>query len=213
MTAITELTCDELLTTTRNVRRWLDLTRDVDLELVKDCLRLALQAPNGGNRQGWRWIVLTDADRRARLAEIYRRAFYERNGALLDATDEATRRMMTSARALADNLARVPVLVIPCLRLDRTHLPAGNQASTWASLLPAAWSYMLAARSRGLATAWTTAHLHHEREAAELLGLPPTVHQGGLIPTARSLKSTFGPAQRRPLEDVLHINGWQGEAG
>jgi nitroreductase len=211
MTATGELSCDELLSTTRNVRLGLDLTSDVDLELVKDCLRLALQAPNGANRQHWRWIVLTDADRRARLAEIYRRAFYARNGARLDTADEATRRMMASAQALAENLARVPVLVIPCLQLDREHLPAGNQASTWGSLLPAAWSYMLAARSRGLATAWTTAHLDREREVAELIGLPPTVHQGGLIPTARSLRATFRPAKRRPLDDVLHLNGWQGE--
>ena len=214
MTATRELSTTELLSCTPTVRRGLDLTSDVDLATVKDCLRLAMKAPNGANRQHWRWVVLTDPEPRARVAEVYRRAFYQRNaGALerLDGSDHRTRRMLTGGRDLADHLHRVPVLVIACLELGTERLPEGNQASVWGSLLPAAWSYMLAARARGLATAWTTAHLDREREVADLLGLPPTVHQGVLLPTAHSRKATFRPAPRRPVEEVLHVNGWHGE--
>lgn len=216
MTTTLDLTGAELLSSTRTVRRQLDLAREVDPAIVKDCLRLALQAPNGANRQHWRWIVLADPGRRAEVSDVYRRAFYRRHGSALDqpaGADAAGRRILTGARYLAENLHRVPVLVIPCLQLDSARLPAGNQAGTWASLLPAVWSYMLAARIHGLATALTTVHLDSEQEVAELLGLPPTVHQGCLLATAHSRKATFRPARRRPLEEVLHIDGWQGEAG
>jgi nitroreductase len=207
------LTCAELLSSTRTVRRGLDLTRSVDLAVVKDCLRLALQAPNGSNRQRWQWIVLTDPGLRAEVSTVYREAFYRRNGQLLDRLDTVdgpTRRMLSSARYLADNLSRVPVLVLPCLELDSERLPAGNQAGLWASLLPAMWGYMLAARLNGLATALTTAHLDRERDVADLLGLPARVHQGGLLPTAHSLRTAYRPASRRPLDEVLHIDGWFG---
>ncbi|MER7128597.1 nitroreductase family protein [Streptosporangium saharense] len=208
-----DLTCDELLTTTRAVRRGLDDTRPVDLELVKECLRLALQAPNGSNGQRWRWIVLTDPDVRAGIADVYRRAFLERSASLLarlDELDPRTRRMAIDSRDLAERLHRIPVLVVPCLELADERLPEGNQAGLWASLLPAMWSYALAARSRGLATTWTSVHLDREREAAELLGLPPNVRQGGLLPTAHGLKTVYGPGPRLPLEEVLHIDGWKG---
>jgi nitroreductase len=118
--------------------------------------------------------------------------------------------VIADARALADRLHRVPVLVIPCLDVQGGKLPTGNQAGLWASLLPAAWNYALAARSRGLVTAWTSVHLDREREVADLLGLPPTVRQGALLPTAHPLRATFRPGPRLPLEQVLHHDGWQG---
>ncbi|MET9895059.1 nitroreductase family protein [Streptomyces sp. NPDC006465] len=213
MTDEPPLSCEELLTTTRCVRRGLDLDRAVDPDLVKDCLRVALQAPNGNNRQNWRWILLTDPRIRADVAEVYRAAFHDRNAATLEPlaeVPEATRSVITDARALADRLHRVPVLVIPCIEVPDGRLPTGNQAGVWASLLPAAWNYALAARSRGLVTAWTAVHLDREREVADLLGLPPTVRQGALLPTAHPLRDTFRPGPRLPLEQVLHHDGWQG---
>ncbi|HEX4701848.1 MAG TPA: nitroreductase family protein [Pseudonocardiaceae bacterium] len=212
---MTDLTCIELLTTTRSVRAGLDLTRDVDLDLVKTCLRIALQAPNGTNQQRWRWIVLTDPDLRAKVADIYREAFYARNQAALDGADSidpAAAKILRSARDLAEKLHLVPVLVIPCLELDDPRLPDGNQAGLWGSLLPAAWSYALAARAHGLATTWTTVHLAREWRVGRLLGLPQTVRQGALLPTAHPLRTRFRPATRRPLDDVLHVNGWHPEA-
>ncbi|MFF5538089.1 nitroreductase family protein [Streptomyces cinerochromogenes] len=201
-----------MLTTTRSVRRGLDLDRPVDPELVKDCLRIALQAPNGNNRQNWRWIVLTDPAIRADVAAVYRAAFHDRNaGALqrLAELPEETRSVLSGARALAERLHRVPVLVIPCIEVPDGRLPDGNQAGLWASLLPAAWSYALAARSRGLVTAWTAVHLDREREVADLLSLPPSVRQGALLPTAHPRRTTFRPGPRLPLEEVLYLNGWQ----
>lgn len=207
---------DELLTTTRSVRRRLDLTRPVPLELVHDCLRVALQAPSGSNRQDWHWVVVTDAGVRREVGALYRRALQHYLGSAGAAgrlfADDLQRapvqqRVGDSVALLGDRMADVPVLVIPCMSV-RGSLPAGNQAGLWGSLLPAAWSYMLAARARGLGTAWTTLHLTYEREVAELLGLPPEIRQGALIPTAYYTGRTFRPAQRESLESVLHHDHW-----
>jgi nitroreductase len=118
------------------------------------------------------------------------------------------RRVGESVAYLGEHMSVVPVLVVPCLRVPGGELPAGNQAGLWGSLLPAAWSYMLAARARGLGTAWTTLHLRYEQETAALLGLPPEVRQGALIPTAYYTGDRFHPAPRQPLDEVLHVNGW-----
>jgi nitroreductase len=196
----------DVLTTTRAVRRRLDLSRPVDPEVIRACLTVALQAPTGGGRQHWRWVVVTDARLRGAIAEIYQAAFAARYGSPEEqAADSPT---LASARFLAANLARVPVLVIPCLELSGAGLPPGNQAGVWGSLLPAAWSYMLAARDRGLGTAWTTVALDREQEVADVLALPASVRQGALIPTAHTTGPGFRPAARIPLESVLHVNGW-----
>lgn len=213
-----EMSAVDVLTTTRSVRRRLDLDRPVALETVRECLEIALQAPSGSNAQRWQFVVVTDADRRAAIGEIYKRActaYLESSSAAgkLFAQDpehsQVQQRVHDSVRHLGENMGRVPVLVIPCLQLPHSTLPPGNQAGLWGSLLPAAWSYMLAARTRGLGTAWTTLHLAHEREVAEVLGLPEQVYQGALIPTAHTVGTTFRPAKRKPLEKVLHIDRWQ----
>jgi nitroreductase len=211
------MTPEELLTTTRTVRKRLDLTRPVPLDLVKKALEIALQAPSGSNRQQWQWLVITDKEQRAAIGELYRRA----TTAYLDSENAAGKlfaddperskvqeRVGGSVAYLADKMGDVPVLVIPCLQTPSADLPAGNQAGLWASLLPAAWSYMLAARAFTLGTAWTTLHLEYEKEAAEILDLPPNVHQAALIPTAFYTGDTFKPAARQPLEEVMHLDRW-----
>ncbi|MEO3870804.1 nitroreductase family protein [Nonomuraea sp. B12E4] len=208
---------DELLTTTRSVRKRLDLTRPVDPALVRECLEVALQAPTGGNRQNWHWIVVTDPELREAIGDYYRRSFqvyYDSRssaGALFqdDAARAATqRRVSASARYLGEHMGEAPVLVIGCIELPGGRLPEGNQAGLWGSLLPAAWSFMLAARARGLGTAWTTLHLAYESEIATLLGIPSEVRQGVLIPTAHYTGETFSPAPRQPLDEVLHLDRW-----
>ncbi|MEO8889761.1 MAG: nitroreductase family protein [Jatrophihabitantaceae bacterium] len=213
---MTPLTPDELLTTTRTVRKRLDLERPVPLELIRECLEVALQAPSGSNRQGWQWVVVTDADRRRAVGEVYRRAVREYvasagSAANLFADDPerapVQQRVGDSVAWLGEHLGEVPVLLIPCIKAGRV-LPAGNQAGLWGSLLPGVWSFMLAARARGLGTAWTTLHLEYEAEVAELLELPPGVHQGALVPTAFYTGESFRPAARIELDSVLHVDRW-----
>jgi nitroreductase len=207
---------DELLTTTRAVRRRLDLDRPVELDLVHQCLRIALQAPSGSAAQGWAWIVVTDAEQRNRIADVYRRAFAEyrlsaTGPGQLFAEDRrpSTVRVADSVAYLAENLHRVPVLLLTGIHVSGSAvLPDEGGASRWGSLFPAVWSYMLAGRARGLGTVWTDLHLRHERAVAEILDLPDDVRQGPLIPTAHALGTEFRPARREPLEDVLHHDRW-----
>jgi nitroreductase len=210
-----DLTPDELLTTTRSVRKRLDLERPVPLELVRECLDIALQAPSGSNRQQWHWVVVTDEGQRAAIGDLYRRAvesYLDSPGSAARLFPEDPERAAVQSRVgdsvayLGERMGKVPVLVIPCLRVSR--LPGGSQAGLWGSILPAAWSYMLAARARGLGTAWTTLHLMYEAEVAALLGLPEGVRQAALIPTAFTIGTDFKPARREPLESVLHVDRW-----
>jgi nitroreductase len=205
---VLELTPDELLSTTRAVRKRLDLTRPVPREVIVECLELAQQAPTGGWAQGWHFVVVTDAEKRAGLAELFRRVAYpyleQRQG-----REGQARRIGESARYLADHVHEVPVHVIPCIEGRRD---GGNHmmlASMYGSIIPAAWSFMLGARARGLGTVWTTFHLGHEREAAEILGIPyDEVVQVALIPVAYTLGTDFKPGARSPLETMAHWDSW-----
>jgi nitroreductase len=219
MSTLLPLGPDELLSTTRSVRRRLDLTRPVDPDLLRECIDVATQAPTGGNNQGWHFVVVTDQAKRAQLAEWYGPAFaamYGNPDAIvgnLPQDDpgyvETTKKVISSAQYLADHLAEVPVHVIPCIEGRTDNLPVAWQAAIWGSLLPAVWSFMLAARARGLGTCWTTLHLTQEQAAAELLGIPDHVMQGALIPVAHTLGGTdFKPGARRDLERIIHTDSW-----
>lgn len=200
---------DELLTTTRAVRKRLDLNRPVDREVILECVRLAMQAPTASNAQDWRWLVITDADKRAAIAEIYRSIGAEYLPyAAATASDPQTQRVYENAFALTETLAKVPVHVIPCLdrRLEGTDLLGA--ASAWASIIPAGWSFLLALRSRGLGSVWTTMHLAKEREVGELLGIPSTVTQAALFPVAYTVGTDFRPAVRPPAETITFWNSW-----
>ena len=206
---------DRLLTTTRSVRKRLDLSRPVEREVVLECLRIATQAPSGGNSQPWRWLVVDDPDARKQLGELYRRShdpYMAMNRAAAEAagTTEQMAGVFDSSQHLSDHMHKVPLLVIPCL-LQR--LPAGagvaETAGFYGSILPAVWSFMLALRSRGLGAAYTTLHLAFEQEAGEVLGIPDTVTQVAMIPVAYYTGDDFKPARRRPVEDVTYLNAWK----
>jgi nitroreductase len=200
---------DELLTTTRAVRKRLDVTRPVAREVILECVRLAMQAPTASNAQDWRWLVITDADKRAAIAEIYRSIGVEYLAhAAARETDPQTRRVYRSADALTETLAQVPVHVIPCLQRRFDESDRLVAASAWASIIPAAWSFLLALRSRGLGSVWTTMHLAKEQQVAELLGIPATVTQAALFPVAYTLGTDFRPASRPPAETVTFWNSW-----
>jgi nitroreductase len=213
-----DLRPDELLSTTRAVRKRLDLERPVDPTLVRECIDIATQAPTGSNAQGWHFVVVTDADKRAKLAEWYQQtwnAVYgdpDRAIAGMPQEDAAyidtQRKVLGSADYLADHIAEVPVHVIPCIEGRMENGPVIMHASIWGSLLPAVWSFCLAARARGLGTCWTTLHLAREKEAAELLGIPDNVMQGALIPVAHTKGTDFRPGPRRDLDRIIHTNTW-----
>ncbi len=225
MTAGTQtlpLSPDELLSTTRAVRKRLDLDRTVPEAVIRECLEIALQAPTGSNAQGWHFVVVTDEAKRAALADIYRRAFamypdmpFSAHNVHKDdpSMTGIQARIVSSAEYLAENLHRVPAMLIPCVagRVDAVPPPLGTlaQASIYGSILPAVWSFMLAARARGLGTCWTTLHLWFEEEAAQLLGIPyAEITQCALIPVAYTKGTDFKPGPRKPLDGILHIDRW-----
>lgn len=198
-------TLDEALTTTRTVRRRLDFTRPVDRELAQQCLRLAVHAPNGSNRQDWRFLLVDDGHTKEAIARHYRRAFE-----IYLAGRAPTGAIADSARHLAEHLHEVPLLVLACMagRL-RDDDPPARRSSFYGSVYPAIWSFMLAARGRGLGTALTTVHLRFEREVAQLLDIPfEHVTQVAMIAVGHTTGSDLGPAARRPLADVVHWNRW-----
>lgn len=203
-------TTDRLLSTTRAVRKRLDLERKVPREVILDCIRLSQQAPTGSNSQGWRWLVVTDPDKRKALADFYRRggAEYLSEGRKQAeaAGREQTVRVVDSAMYLVEHLHEVPVHVIPCLKgalPDGT--PAAMAAGYFGSIFPAVWNFQLALRSRGLGSVLTTMHLAFADDAARLLEIPDGVTQCALLPVAYTLGDDFKPATRRPPE---HITSW-----
>lgn len=220
------LSTDELLTTTRTVRKRLDFSRDVEPTVIEECAEIAQQAPNGGNQQTWHFVVVRDLSHRVQIANYYRRAWdayvpiatagyagtpwAAHNAATADPNEVPARtRQRSSSQYLADNLHRAPVLVIPCMSGRPEGQPAWMAASMWGSALPAAWSFMLAARARGLGTAWTTLHLMYEQDVAQLLGIPVAdITQVALIPLAYTLGTDFKPGPRRSLQTLIHWDRW-----
>jgi nitroreductase len=212
------LTPDELLSTTRAVRKRLDLSRPVEREVIEECLRLAQQAPTASNSQNWHFMIVTEPAKRAALAELYRTAWANyRSHVVLggEATAVITEELATQLRVyssadyLAEHLHEVPVYVIPCVTGRTDGLPGYRQAGRWGSIMQAAWSFMLAARARGLGTTWTTVHLAFEREAAEILDIPyDDIMQAALIPLAYTLGTDFKPASRAPLDTFVHWDRW-----
>ncbi|MBW0011949.1 nitroreductase family protein [Mycobacterium sp.] len=211
---------DYLLTATRSARKSLDLEAPVDLDDIRECLRIGLQAANGSNSQTWRWLVITDPGLRENVAELYREAYLLRVGGQLLAdllpagTPEA--RLMSSTEWLVENMSRVPLLVIPCYQ---PYLPTIDgdesfpQATLYGSIFPPVWNFQLALHTRGYGTCITTLHLHREDEVRRLLGIPPTYVQGCLLPVGRLRAGhTFRRARRRPLDEVVARDRWDGPA-
>ena len=215
-----DLTPHELLTTTRAVRRRLDLTRPVPADLVRECVASALQAPSGSNNLSMQFVVVTDAAKRAAIGEVYRGCYDVYKGmdgayvgSIVKSTDEENaqqKRVQTSADYLGERMGDAPALVIVCnqgARIDG--LPAFASASMLGNILPATWSFMLAARARGLGTAWTTLHLMREQEVADIVEIPyDTVQQVCLSPLAYTVGTDFKPALRPDPDTIIHWDTW-----
>src|ERR1700712_1842007 len=210
-----DLTVDELLTPTRSVRKRLDFERPVPRDVVMECLELALQAPTGSNAQGWQFVFVEDAAKKKAIADVYRANatpyLDQQKPVRGDIRDQQIGAVMNSAKYLNEHFEQAPVLMIPCLEGRPDGTPAGVSAGFWGSLLPAVWSFMLALRSRGLGSAWTTLHLvgDGERQVADILGIPfERYSQGGLFPIAYTKGTDFKPAKRLPAEQLTHWDSW-----
>ena len=217
--ALLNLDSDQLLSTTRAVRKRLDLDREVPDDLIRECAAAALQSPSGSNMISMNFVVVKDAAKRKAIADVYAKcwAIYETfpmfAGAIKRDTESAQAqqdRVASSATFLAQHMAEVPVLVIACHAGSRIDgVPAMMAASALGNVLPATWSFMLAARARGLGTAWTTIHLMMEKEVADIVGIPfDSVQQVCLTPLAYTRGTDFKPAERPPADSILHWDGW-----
>jgi nitroreductase len=202
-------TTDRLLSTTRALRKRLDLDRPVEREVLLDSVRLSQQAPTGSNSQAWRWVIVTDPDKRAALAELYRKGGGQYLATARERfTSGQTARVYASASWLADNLEKVPVHVIPCSGRLPDNSPLWFTAASMGSIFPAVWSFQLALRARGLGSVITSFHLAFEKEAAQLLSIPNDVMQVALLPVAYTKGTEFKPARRPPAEEIVHWDSW-----
>jgi nitroreductase len=214
VTDLLPLTPDELLTTTRAVRKRLDLARTVERDIVEECIEIALQAPSGSNRQAWQWVPVDDPHTKSRLADLYREVFdaYEpRSAGYVEGDTRADRRSAVTASSvhLRDHLHEVPVLLVVFQEGRVEDLPLGSQPGFWGSVVPAIWSFMLALRARGLGSTWTTMTCRRSIEVAELLGVPHDAYtQIGMFPVAYTIGTDFKPAARLDPSSVIHWNSW-----
>ncbi len=204
---------DYILETTRSVRKRLDLTRPVDRDTVMRCLEIALQAPTGSNRQGWKWLIVTDADKKARIADYYKRSWYAYSGTAVRSTpgnepSAQMQRVISSARYLADHMHEAPMMIFPCVQGRAGDASPAANAGLYGSIIPAAWSLMLALRTRGIGAAWTTLHLGYEQECNEVLGIPGDVTTAALLPVAYFSGETFQKADRVPAAELTYWETW-----
>ena len=213
---IDRVATDKLLTTTRSVRKRLDLTREVEPQVIQDCIDIAMQAPTGTNAQNWAFVVITDPAKKKFIADAYRNGGEMMAGSGYppplepgDPREHVMPKVMESAGYLGEILEQVPVFVIAGVRGRVESVPMViAQASTYGSILPAAWSFMLALRSRGLGTAWTTILLFQEKPISELLGIPDDWTQTVLFPVAYYTGDDFKPAHRLPSDTMTHWDSW-----
>ncbi len=217
--AMLDLTPDQLLSTTRAVRKRLDFTKPVDDDLIRQCVAAAMQAPSGSNNMTMRFVVVKDAAKRAAIGDIYRQCFdiyktlpgiYAGSIAKDTAEEQAQQdRVTDSALYLADHMGEAPVLVIACTAGRVDNVPAMMAASSMGNILPGTWSFMLAARARGLGTAWTTVGLMMEQAIADVVGIPfDEVQQACLTPLAHTIGTEFKPATRPEPDTIIHWDTW-----
>ena len=208
------LDADQLLTSTRAVRKRLDFSRNVDEHIIRECVEIAMQSPSGSNNMTMRFVVVRDEAKRKAIGEVYRQCYeiyrsldgvyigsIDKGG---DAENAQQKRSTDSADYLANHMGDAPALILACTQSARM-----EKASTMGNVLPAMWSFMLAARARGLGTAWTTIHLMMEQQVADILGIPfNEVQQACLSPLAYTVGTDFKPAHRPPADSIIHWDGW-----
>ena len=214
------LDADQLLTSTRAVRKRLDFSRTVDEQVIRECVEIAMQSPSGSNNMTMRFVVVRDEAKRKAIGEVYRQCYEiyrSLDGVYIGSIDKGgeaenaqQKRSTDSADYLANHMGDAPALILACTQSTRMeNAPSMVTASTMGNVLPAMWSFMLAARARGLGTAWTTIHLMMEQQVADILGIPfHEVQQACLSPLAYTVGTDFKPAHRPPADSIIHWDGW-----
>lgn len=214
------LDADQLLTTTRAVRKRLDFSRPVEDSVIRECVDIAMQSPSGSNNMTMQFVVVRDEAKRKAIGEVYRQCYEiyrSLDGIYIgsieksnDAENEQQSRSASSADFLGEHMGDAPALVIACNVGSRVEgAPAMMAASMMGNVLPAMWSFMLAARARGLGTAWTTVHLMMEQQVADIVGIPfETVQQACLSPLAYTKGTDFKPAERPNADSIIHWDTW-----
>lgn len=202
---------DYILKTTRSVRKRLDLNRPVDKDVVKECLEIALQAPTGSNIQGWKWLIVTDTNKKAKIGDFYKRSFiaYSKGASIPNPNiqdQNQQKKVYNSASYLADHMGEVPMMIFACIegRTSNSSIAAG----LYGSIIPAAWSLMIALRSRGIGASWTTLHLAYEKECNEILGIPDNITTAVMLPVAYFTGETFKEAKRVPAKELTYWESW-----
>lgn len=219
MSQLLPLGPDELLSTTRAVRKRLDFGRDVPDDIIRECVSVSMQAPSGSNSPTMQFVVVKDADKRAAIGEVYRACYgiYKAmDGVYIGSIDKGApdanaqqHRSANSADFLGEHMGSAPALVIACTQGRTDNMPGMVVASLMANIQPAMWSFMLAARARGLGTAWTTVHLMQEQAVAEIVGIPfDQVQQACLSPLAYTMGTDFKPVVRPPADSIIHWDAW-----
>lgn len=186
------------------------------MDVLRECLQIAFQAPNGSNQQSWRWILITDRELRTKIATVYREAYLELVGGRPVADHmpygKPQTRIMSSTEWLVEHLADVPVLIVPCYRPYTPRTPGDEffyQATIYGSIFPAVWNFQLALHTRRYGTCITTLHLHRHEAVRDILGIPGTYLQGCLLPVARLRDGfKFKMASRSSVDDVIAFDHW-----
>lgn len=194
------MTLGETMFTQRAIRRFRpEPIPDVDLQ---DILEAAIRAPNGGNRQPWRFLVLKNPELRAKLAELYHEAWWaKRRDEGINGPDDIPpgKNSQRSAMRLADEIGQAPVIVLLCATAK------GPAAA--ASIIPAAQNLLLAARVFGVGGTITTLHPQVDERVHQLLGIPDTAQVVYCLPLGYP-RGAFGSVQRKPLSEVCSYDGW-----
>ncbi len=191
----------EAIFTLRAIRRLKpDPIPDAD---IRDILEATIHAPNGGNQQGWRFIVVTDPELRSKLGELYHEAWWakRRDDGIRGPEDVPPGKgVMRSAMRLADEIGDSPVIVLMCA--------TGTGPAQAASIIPAAQNMLLAARALGIGGTITTLHPQVDERVNSLFGIPDTAQVVYCIPLGYP-RGRFGPTSRKPQDEVCFYNGWE----
>lgn len=191
---------DHYLSTARSVRRKIDFERPISRKDLEACVNVAVQAPTGIPGETWRFLIVDDGETKQRVAAVYR-------DVITELMTERGLPMKQTQQALMDRLPEMPCMVFVC-SLGQPMPTHAGQVAFFGSVLPAAWSLMLAMRVRGIGATWTSVLSARCEQIAEILNIPDDVTQTVMLPCGYTKDATLKPADRLSAADVTYWNSW-----